>query len=159
MLAGIVGIAPLASAQSPPAGDPSFRAGGIVLGAPPSAPPTAAPATTLTIAELQLTTQVAFGRPVDRVTTFSRNQAPIFAWFRYAGGRRGDQLSGRLVFLAPAGEIEAVTVSAPLDKPDDIGYFKLAPPADGWPEGRYRLDLLSGGSAVRSQEFQVGAPR
>ena len=169
-LAGLVALAvwlPAASlAQTPPAaGDPAYRAGGLVLGASPAgrtpAPPQAQPepSGTLHVPELRLTTQIAFGRAVDSVTTFKPDQPAIFAWLRHAGAQPGAALTGRLVFLAPAEEIEAMTATARLEKGDDTAHFKFASPAEGWPEGRYRLDLVSGGVTVRTQEFQVRRAR
>lgn len=160
----VVALAPDVLAQAPA----PFKAGGIVLDAPP--PPPSIPATQpsalppaprpgLQIAELHFTTQVAFGRPVDRVTTFKPDQPAIFAWFRYTGGQPGAPVIGRLVFLAPAGEIEATTLTGQVAKPEDVGYFKFNVPSDGWPEGRYRFDVIAAGAPVRSQEFRVGRPR
>ncbi len=140
-----------ASAQAP-AGPVDFKAGGIVLKTP-------AAAGALAIPELQLTTQVAFGRPVDRAATFRPDQPAVFAWFRWTGARPGSPLTGRLVFLAPAGDIQAAVVSTELAAPEDVGFIKFSAPSDGWPEGRYRLELSTNGAALTSQEFTVARSR
>lgn len=167
-LAVLVLWAPAAPyAQVAPAGDPAYRAGGIILSGPSGNMPVVSPTPSsmgrqlamLQVPELQLTTQVAFGRPVDNVTIFKPDQPAISAWFRYNGGQPGAALIGRVVFLAPAEEIEAVRVTAQLEKPEDAGHFKFTAPADGWPEGRYRLDLISDSAVVRAQEFQVRRSR
>jgi len=143
------------------AADPNYKAGGIILQstgsrtpAPASTNPQPAPAT-LQIIQIQLTTQVAFGRPVDSVTSFAPNQPTIIAWFRYAGAQPGSTLSGRLVFLAPAGEIDALTSTVPLAKPEDATSLRFNMPPEMWPEGRYRLDLMAGGATCGSIQFDV----
>ncbi len=150
---------PAAAAGPPTPSDanPDYRAGGIVLEA--VAAPRSPSVGALTIAELYITTQVAFGRPVDRSTVFPPDQPAVFAWFRWAGARPGSSLTGRLVFVASAGDIEAAEASAELTVPDDVGFFKFTPPRGGWPEGRYRLDLVSSGAALNSQEFRVARPK
>ena len=140
--------------------DPNFKTGGAVLSSSaspaPAAAATAAPASgRLQIPQLQLTSQVAFGRPVDSLTRFAPTQAAIYAWFTYASATPGTELIGRLVLLAPAGEIEARTLKTALAKTDDAGSFTFSVEPDTWPEGRYRLDLQSGGTKVRSIEFDV----
>lgn len=113
----------------------------------------------LQVPELQFTTQIAFGRPVDSVTAFRPDHPAIFVWFRYAGGQPGGTITARLVFLAQAGEIEAFNTTGQMSKPEDVGYFKFTAPSDGWPEGRYRVDLVANGTKVRAQEFQVRRSR
>ena len=166
LIAAIIMVeAHLAGAQSPAsrAPDPNYKAGGIILQSSGGTTPASAPAPTspqpapapLQIIQMQLTTQVAFGRPVDSVASFPPNQPAIFAWFKYAGAQAGTTLTGRLVFLAPAGEIEALTTTVPLAKPEDAGSLRFNMPPETWPEGRYRLDLMSGGATCGSIQFDV----
>jgi hypothetical protein len=151
----------LALAQAPArAADPNYKAGGIILQSSGgttlvSAPAAATGPTGVQIAQVQLTSQVAFGRPVDSVTSFAPNQPAIFAWFHYAGAQPGSTLTGRLIFLAPAGEIEALTATMPLAKTEDMGSLRFNMPPEMWPEGRYRLDLMTDGTTRGSIQFDV----
>ena len=148
-------------AQAPArAADPNYKVGGIILQSSGGTTPVSAPAPDpgapgLQVAQVQLTTQVAFGRPVDSVTSFAPNQPAIFAWFRYAGAQPGSTLTGRLVFLVPAGEIEALTATMPLAKTEDAGSLRFNMPPETWPEGRYRLDLMTDGTTRGSIQFDV----
>jgi hypothetical protein len=140
--------------------DPNYKAGGIILQSSGGKTPVSTPAPTpgpagVQISQVQLTTQVAFGRPVDNVTSFAPNQPVIIAWFRYAGAQPGSTLTGRLVFLAPAGEIEALTSTVPLAKPEDAASLRFNMPPETWPEGRYRLDFMADGATRASVQFDV----
>ncbi|HYL79368.1 MAG TPA: hypothetical protein VEU07_01065 [Candidatus Acidoferrum sp.] len=139
--------------------DPAFKANGLVLpGQSAAAPTSAAPPASSSgaqITQAQLTTQVAFGRPIDTVTRLTPTQTTVHAWFAYTGATPGTQVTGRVVLLAPAGEIEARTAAATMTKPADSGSLSFSVGPDPWPEGRYRVDLILPGLPPRSLSFEV----
>lgn len=142
-----------------------FRAGGAVLRgapAPPSGPvsPLGLPATparagTFRVVVAQMTSQMAFGQPVDQLRSFPRTQESIIAWVKYAGGAAGRRVTGRLLYLPPGKEIEAYRLDAPAEKGEGTLSFRFSAPPERWPVGKYRFEFLLDGAPLHAIRFEV----
>ena len=90
---------------------------------------------------------------------FSSDTPKIRAFWRGRHLEGGDRI--QVLWLA-----EDVGVDAPKDskitegavtayKPDDNGIFALERPKEGWPIGRYRVELYLNGRLMQTEEFDI----
>jgi hypothetical protein len=104
----------------------------------------------LSAADVTVEAVTAEDKDSEPTDLFSADVAKIYAFFKSKGSTKGDKFRG--VFIAedvgdaaPANtKIDEATVTA--DKEDATGSFSLSKPDNGWPVGKYRVDIYVGDS-------------
>lgn len=139
-----------------PAATPAPSASEPVLS--PATPPAATPAPAANaVSDLQLGTAVgADGRVGTPATSFTPKDT-LYASVSTAAGATGT-LGARWSFLGADGKaapVEVDTQSKTLDGAAAAHHeFHVSKP-DGWPVGRYRVEILHDGAVVQTREFDV----
>ena len=96
-------------------------------------------------------------------TSFEKDVPKLYAFFKTAGTKKGDKIRGVWIAedvgsAAPANtKIDESTVTG--DKDDFFGAFSLSKPTNGWPEGKYRVEIYSGDELVTKANFTIGLGR
>ena len=92
---------------------------------------------------------------------FGPETPKLYAFFRSQGTTKGDKL--RAVWIAEdvgdAADANTTIDEATLvaDKDNFFGAFSLSKPDDGWPEGKYRVDIYLGDTVATSVKFRIEA--
>jgi hypothetical protein len=92
-------------------------------------------------------------------TVFASVTPKLFAYFRTTGTQDGDELRGVWIAVDTGGaappefKIDDSTLTA--DKDDFFGAFSLTKPNNGWPVGKYRVDMFLNGKLATSAQFSV----
>ena len=132
--------------QAPPATTPAPQ----TTPAPPPPPPTPA----VTIANIELGNAVGAD---NRVTTPSMSFAPtdtIYAAVSTNGTSPSSTITARWTFQDGQVVNESSQTIAPTGPA--VTTFNIAKP-DGWPAGKYKVEVLIDGTSVGQREFDVGA--
>lgn len=107
---------------------------------------------------------LAKDRDSEPTTKFSTDAPKIEAFWKGTALKAGDKI--RAVWMAEdvgysaLSESKITEASATAYKPDDDGAFALARPKEGWPAGKYRVDIYVGDKVAESLRFTIesGAP-
>lgn len=95
----------------------------------------------------------------DSTTTFAADTPKIFAFFETKGVQNGDKLRGVWIAedvgdAAPKEtKIDEPTINAKGDLDD--GVFSLSKPNNGWPVGKYRLEIYVGDKLAQTVKFTI----
>lgn len=138
--------------QTPPATTPAPSTAPAPLPAPTPAPP---PTPAVTIANIELGNAVGAD---NRVTTPSMNFAPtdtIYAAVSTNGAAPSTTITARWTYQDGQVVNESSQTIAPAGPA--VTTFNIAKP-DGWPVGKYKVEVLIDGVSVGLREFDVGAP-
>jgi len=98
----------------------------------------------------------------DPTTTFASNTPKLYAMFKTKGAKDGDKIRGvwfadDVGDAAPKGsKIDEKTLTAEGDTDD--GMFSLSK-ADGWPVGKYRVDVYVNDELVTTAKFTIEAAK
>lgn len=133
--------------QAPPATTPAPQ----TTPAPPPPPP---PTPAVTIANIELGNAVGAD---NRVTTPSMSFAPtdtIYAAVSTNGTSPSSTITARWTFEDGQVVNESSQTIAPTGPA--VTTFNIAKP-DGWPAGKYKVEVLIDGTSVGQREFDVGA--
>lgn len=141
-------------AQAPTPGDTPSQTGTTAPAPlPPAMPSASPPAAGMTVSNVELGN--AIGRD-NRVTTAMTTFSPrdtIYATVTVAGAGAGaGQLGARWTFQDGQevhSETKALTAGGPTTHE-----FHVSKP-DGWPAGRYRVEIRVDGNAVQTRDFEV----
>ena len=112
---------------------------------------TAAAPGALTITSVELGRSIDAGRRIQGGTTTFRRGDTIYAVVATSGSS-GGTLQARWMFQD--GQVVNESSQPIAASPDSRTEFHISKP-DGWPSGRYRLELLHNGAVVQSKEFEV----
>lgn len=102
---------------------------------------------------------VAVDADTKPATTFSKDVPKLYAFFKSKGTAKGDELKSVWIAedvgdAAPKNfKIDEATLSA--DKDDFFGAFSLSKPNNGWPVGKYRVDIYAGDKVVATAKFKI----
>jgi hypothetical protein len=102
---------------------------------------------------------MAKARDGKAMDTFSADVPKIYALFESKGTKKGDQLRGVWIAedvgdVAPKGsQIDEATVTP--EKDDASGTFSLSKPTNGWPPGKYRVEIYDGSKLAVSAKFTI----
>src|ERR1035437_7128448 len=82
----------------------------------------------------------------EPTTTFASNTPKLFAMFKTKGAQDGDKVRGVLIAeevgdAAPA-NTKVLEQTLTLDGDTDDGDFKFSKPTNGWPVGKYRVEIF-----------------
>ncbi len=100
--------------------------------------------------------------PEDEATTsFTSDTANIFAIFKTKGLKDGDKLRGVLVAedvgdAAPA-NTKVVDKELAMDGDTEAGDFKFIKPTNGWPAGKYHVEIYVNDKLATKVKFTVKA--
>jgi hypothetical protein len=95
-------------------------------------------------------------KPTD---TFAADTPKLIAFFKSTGTKSGDKLRGVWIAedvgsAAPKEtKIEESTIAA--DKDDFFGGFSLSKPTQGWPVGKYRMEIYLGDTLATTVKFTI----
>jgi hypothetical protein len=104
---------------------------------------------------------MATGPNGEETSTFSADVPKIFAMFKTKGASDGDKI--RAVWIAddvgdaaPKGtKIDERTLN--MDGDTEDGMFSLSKPTNGWPVGKYHLDIYVNDEVVTKVKFTIKA--
>jgi hypothetical protein len=105
-------------------------------------------------------TSTAAGEPE---TTFTPDTPKLFAMFRTRGIKDGDKVRGVLIAedvgdVAPA-NTKVLEKTLALDEDTDDGDFNFSKPTEGWPVGKYRVELYVDDELATTTEFTIEAAK
>ena len=115
----------------------------------------------LTAADKKVEAVMAEDADTEPTDVFGPDTPKLYAFFRSQGTTKGDKL--RAVWIAEdvGGAADANTTideaTLVADKDDFFGAFSLSKPDDGWPEGKYRVDIYLGDAVAISVKFKIEA--
>jgi hypothetical protein len=95
----------------------------------------------------------------EPATSFAEDVPKLYASFKTQGTKKGDTLRGVWIAedvgeAAPANtKIDESKVTA--DQDDFFGAFSLTKPTEGWPVGKYRVEIYSGDKLVVTVKFTI----
>ena|ERR1700736_528249 len=97
----------------------------------------------------------------DPATTFASNAPKLYAIFKTKGVTPGDKIRGVLIAedvgdVAPANtKVLEKTIS--LEGDTDDGDFNFSKPTNGWPVGKYRVEIYVNDELVTKLNFTIKA--
>jgi hypothetical protein len=123
--------------------------------APPSPPPVAAPgpaAPAARVSAIELGTAVGADRRVTAPTTVFASGDTIYASVQTAGQPAGSTLSARWTY--EDGQLVSENRETLASPGQVLTEFHIAKP-DGWPPGRYRVEIALNGQPAGARDFEV----
>ena len=102
---------------------------------------------------------LAKDRDSEPTSKFLTDAPKIEAFWRGTALKAGDRI--RAIWIAEdvgysaLNESKITEASATAYKPDDDGAFALARPKEGWPAGKYRVDIYVGDKIAESLRFTI----
>ena len=109
--------------------------------------------------DVKIEVVMSTGPDDDPTTTFAVDTPKIFAFFETKGVQNGDKLRGAWIAedvgdAAPKEtKIDEPTLNAKGDMDD--GVFSLSKPTNGWPVGKYRLEIYVGDKLAQTVKFTI----
>jgi hypothetical protein len=93
------------------------------------------------------------------VTSFSSDTTTLYAMFQTKGIKAGDKVRGALIAedvgnVAPA-NTKVADKTLTLDENTDDGDFYFSKPDNGWPVGKYRIDIYVNEQLAGSVKFTI----
>src|ERR1700730_4442633 len=97
----------------------------------------------------------------DPKTVFASDTSKIYAMFKTTGAKNGDKIRGVLIAedvgdAAPA-NTQVFDKTIDLEGDTDDGDFNFGKPNQGWPVGKYRVDVYLNGELATTTKFTVKA--
>ncbi len=97
----------------------------------------------------------------DPVTSFAADTPKVFAMFETDGIKNGDKVRGVLIAedigdVAPA-NTQVLEKTLTLDEDTDDGDFNFSKPTNGWPAGKYRVEIYVNDELAATAKFTVKA--
>jgi len=107
--------------------------------------------------EVSATVTMAKGPDDQPTTTFAPNTGIIYALFKTQGAKSGDKIRGVLIAesVGDAAQPNTKVFETLLDMQGDDGEFDFSKPTNGWPLGKYRVDIYLNEELVASTKFTV----
>lgn len=95
----------------------------------------------------------------DAVSTFTPDTEKIYALFKTIGAKHGDKIRGALIAedvgaVAPA-NTKVLETNINMDGDTDDGDFNFSKPTNGWPVGKYRVDVYLNDQLLATAKFTV----
>jgi hypothetical protein len=111
--------------------------------------------------DVKIDATVSTGPEDDPTTTFAVDTPNIFAYFETKGLQNGDKLRGVWIAedVGDAAPKETKIFEKTLNAEGDIedGVFSLSKPTNGWPVGKYRLEIYVGDKLAQTVKFMIQA--
>lgn len=95
----------------------------------------------------------------EEVSTFTPGTDKIYALFKTIGARNGDKIRAALIAedvgaAAPA-NTKVLETNIDMDGDTDDGDFNFSKPSNGWPVGKYRVDVYLNNQLLATAKFTV----
>ena len=109
--------------------------------------------------DVKIQVVMSTGPEDEPTTTFAADTPKIFALFKTKGLQDGDKLRGVWIAedvgdVAPKEtKIDEKSIKAEGDTDD--GVFSLSKPTNGWPVGKYRLEIYVGDELTKTGKFTI----
>jgi hypothetical protein len=99
----------------------------------------------------------------DAVTSFTADTPKLYAIFKTKGAKSGDKARGVLIAddvgdAAPA-NTKVVDAVITLDGDTDDGDFNFSKPTNGWPVGKYHVEIYVNDELATTAKFTVKAAK
>jgi len=99
----------------------------------------------------------------DAVTSFMSDTPKLYTMFKTKGIQNGDKIRGVLIAenvgdVAPANS-QVLEKTLTLEQDTDDGDFNFSKPTNGWPAGKYRVDIYVNGELATSAKFTIKAAK
>ena len=99
----------------------------------------------------------------DPTTIFAPDTSKIYAIFKTKGAKSGDKVHGVLIAddvgdVAPA-NTKVLDTTVTLDGDTDDGDFKFSKPTNGWPVGKYHVEIFVNNELATTAKFTVKAAK
>ena len=113
--------------------------------------------------DVKIKAQMSTGPEDKPTTTFAADTAKIYCLFETTGLKSGDKVRGVWIAddvgdAAPEGtKIDEATINA--DGDTDDGVFSLSKPTNGWPPGKYRIEIYVGDELITTAKFTVNGEK
>jgi hypothetical protein len=96
-------------------------------------------------------------------TTFASNTPKLYAIFKTEGAKAGDKIRGVLVAedvgdVAPANTKVLETILE-MDGDTETGDFTFSKPTNGWPVGKYRVEIYVNDELATTAKFTIKAAK
>jgi hypothetical protein len=96
-------------------------------------------------------------------TTFASNTPKLYAIFKTEGAKAGDKIRGVLIAedvgdVAPANTKVFETI-LDMEGDTDAGDFSFSKPTNGWPVGRYRVEIYVNDELATAAKFTIKAAK
>ena len=104
---------------------------------------------------------VTSGPGEDPVTTFPPDTPKVFATFKSKGAQKGDKV--RALWIAEdVGEAappnsKVFETTGDLDSDTDTGMFSISQPKNGWPPGKYRVEIYANDKLAATVNYRIEA--
>src|SRR6266403_39007 len=96
-------------------------------------------------------------------TTFATNTPTLYAIFKTEGAKAGDKIRGVLVVedvgdVAPANTKVLETI-LDVEGDTEVGDFSFSKPTNGWPVGKYRVEIYVNDELATTAKFTINAAK
>ena len=96
-------------------------------------------------------------------TTFASNTPKLYAIFKTEGAKTGDKIRGVLIAedvgdVAPANTKVLETI-LDVEGDTEVGDFSFSKPTNGWPVGKYRVEIYVNDELATTAKFTINAAK
>src|SRR6266446_8222185 len=96
-------------------------------------------------------------------TTFASNTPNLYAIFKTEGAKAGDKIRGVLIAedvgdVAPA-NTKVLESIFDVEAETEVGEFSFSKPTNGWPVGKYRVEIYVNDELARPRNLRLTPPR
>ena len=113
--------------------------------------------------DVKVKTVMTTGPENEPVTTFESDTPELYAMFKKQGIKNGDKVRGVLIAedvgnAAPA-NTKVLEPTLDLDGDTEDGEFNFSKPDNGWPVGKYRVEIYVNDKLADTVKFTVKAAK
>jgi len=106
---------------------------------------------------------MATGPSGDEKTTFTSDTEKIYTVFKTQGAKNGDKIRGALIAedvgdVAPA-NTKVLETKLDMEGDTDDGDFNFSKPTNGWPTGKYRVEIYVNDELATKVKFTIKAAK
>lgn len=113
--------------------------------------------------EVKVEAYMATGPSGDEKTTFTSDTEKIYTVFKTQGAKNGDKIRGALIAedvgdVAPA-NTKVLETKLDMEGDTDDGDFNFSKPTNGWPTGKYRVEIYVNDELATKVKFTIKAAK